>query len=78
MQKKKIEAELAEIDKDLKPTLTGRGPLVHAGFMHEVKPVKGRVTYDYKAMADDGIDLEPYKKEGAPSARYEIKQVADV
>ena len=78
MQKKQIEDKIKKLDKDLRPVLMDRGAVVHNGFEFEVKSVAGRTSYDYKQMAEDGIDLDKYKKVGAPSTRFAIKEVAEI
>lgn len=45
-----------------KPTKT-----VCGNVLVDLKQNKGRTTYDTKAAIADGVDLEPYKKIGAPT-----------
>jgi len=78
VEKKEIEARIEALDKDLRPALEGRGAVVWNGFQFEVAMTAGRVTYDYKAMLADGMNLDKYKKEGAPSTRFTIKQVKEL
>jgi len=35
--------------------------------------VKGKVSYDFKAMEEDGIDIEKYKSQGAPFEKLNTK-----
>lgn len=74
-QKKDIEDRIKQLDKDLRPVLVGRGAVIHGGFQFEVSETAGRITYDTKAAIADGVDLEPYKKQGAPSTRFNVKEV---
>ena len=74
-QQDELKARAAELDEILRPVLVNRGTVVHGSYQFEVKATAGRVTYDTKAAIADGIDLEPYKKVGAPSTRFEIKEV---
>lgn len=74
-QKKKIEKKIKELDEVIRPVLLDQGAIIHNNHQFECQSVAGRVTYDYKAMIEDGIDLEPYKKVGKPSSRLVIKDV---
>lgn len=76
--KKRIEDRIAEVDEVLRPALVGRGEVVWNGFAFKVDEVAGRKTYDTKAMAADGIDIEKYAKVGAPSSRFTIKPVTEI
>ena len=76
--KKRIEERIKELDEALRPTLEGRGAVIWNGYQFEVTAIPGRTTYDYKMMEADGIDLEPYKKVGAPSTRFNIKPVKEL
>lgn len=72
--------DLAKVRKLIKELSAKEKQLANAVKAHYSKPCKvlvgtimvklvqnkGRVTYDTKAMIDDGMNLEPYKKEGAP------------
>ena len=79
MKKKQIEDKIKKLDEALRPVLLDYGQAVqYEGFTFEVTQQQGRTSYDYKAMAEDGIDLEPYKKVGAPSTRFVIKEVAEI
>lgn len=78
LDKKEIEDRIKELDADLRPVLEGRGAVVWNGFQFEVSVTAGRITYDTKAMLEDGMDLEPYRKEGKPSTRFTIKQVKEL
>lgn len=78
LKKKQIEDKIKELDETLRPMLVGKGELYHSGFSFKVEEVPGRTTYDYKAMLEDGIDIEPYKKVGRPSSRFTIKEVTEV
>lgn len=74
----KLKARADELDELLRPVLVGRGPVVHGNHQFEVKATAGRTSYDYKAMADDGIDIDFYKKVGTPSTRFEIKEIKTI
>lgn len=76
--KKRLEAQIEKLDKDIRPVLAGRGAVVYNGFQFEVGVTAGRTTYDYKAMEADGVDLELYKKVGSPSTRFTIKEVNEL
>lgn len=76
--KKRIDDRIKELDEALRPALNNRGPVIYGGYEFEVKAVAGRKTYDYKAMLEDGIDLEPYVKVGAPTTRFSIKPVNEI
>lgn len=78
MSKKRIEDRIKVLDEDLRPVLNGRGSVVHNGYQFEVTTAKGRTTYDTKAMAADGIDIEAYSKTGAPSTRFTVKAVNEI
>lgn len=73
--KERIEARMKELDPLVRPALDGKGAVIHNGYMFELRTNKGRKSYDYKAMAADGINVEDYAKVGAPSTSLYIKQV---
>ncbi|MDJ0827779.1 MAG: hypothetical protein QNJ16_20010 [Rhodobacter sp.] len=76
--KKRIEERIKELDEELRPVLMDRGAVIWNGYEFDVKSVQGRTTYDYKKMIEDGIDLGPYKKIGAPSTRFTVKPVQEL
>lgn len=78
MAKKRIEDRIKQLDEDLRPVLAGRGAFVHNGYQFEVAITAGRTSYDYKAMAADGIDISKYAKVGAPSTRFTVKAVQEL
>ena len=77
---KRIEARIKELDAELRPSLVGRGELIHSGYSFKVDTVAGRKTIDTKAMErDHGSDfLKPYEKIGAPSTRFVVKPVQEI
>lgn len=76
--KKRIEDRISELDEVLRPMLQGRGALVYNGYEFHVAVTPGRTSYDYKAMAADGIDIDRYAKVGAPSTRFTLKRVQEI
>lgn len=76
--KKAIEAEMKELGAIVKPAVLDAGGAKIAGnFMLETTEVKGRTTYDTKAAIADGVDLEPYKKVGAPYVQMKVKELTN-
>lgn len=79
-QIKKLQDRKKELDAPLRQALSegtagGDISLIVEDIQVELKHVKGSTTYDHKLMAEDGIDLEPYKKIGKPYTRLSLKQV---
>jgi hypothetical protein len=75
-QKKDIEERMKALDERVRPALVSRGPVTHAGYRFECKIMEGVKTFDKRLMADDGIDIDKYLKQGAPFTRMEIKEVS--
>lgn len=76
--KERIERRMKELDEVVRPALLGKGPVVYNGFQFQCSLVKGRKTYDTKKMAEDGLPVENYAKQGADYTRFEIKRVNTV
>lgn len=77
-QKKELEARLKELDQQVRPVLADIGEVVVAGFSFTCMSMPGRKTLDQKAMEADGIDLEKYRKQGAPFTQLKVKAVKEL
>lgn len=76
--KQRIEERMKELDPIIRPSLEGRGAIVYNGAQFECRVSEGRKTLDKKAVADAGIDLEPYMKQGAPLTTLTVKIVNEI
>ena len=77
-QEREIQERLKELGEDIRPVLADRGELISNGFSFKCATMKGRTSYDYKLMMADGIDLEPYRKTGAPYTTLTVKKVETI
>lgn len=79
MLKKQCEDRIAELDKDLRPVLEGRGELTHGGFSFKCALTAGRKSLDKaavtEALAGVGLDIADFEKEGAPFTTMTVKRV---
>ncbi len=78
MQKRAVEARIKELDADVRPLLTDRGSVVVGNYMMECRVNAGRKSLDKKAVAEAGINLEPFYKVGAPFTTLTVKEVENV
>jgi len=74
-QKKEIDARIKALGEEVRPVLADKGKVMHNGFVFNCTLSAGRTTYDYKAMTADGIDVDKYKKVGAPFTTLKIEEV---
>lgn len=74
-QIKALQEREKELAGALKTAFSGPIKMVAGNVLVELTSVKGRVTYDYKSMLDDGMNLEPYKKVGKESLRISVKRM---
>jgi hypothetical protein len=77
--KKQCEDRIAQLDKDLRPVLEGRGEMFHAGYSFKCTLTAGRKTFDKAAAMEVleplGYTAEQFEKEGAPFTTLTVKQV---
>lgn len=75
-KKKAIEARMKQLDPEVRGLVEGLGrPGVCGDYRVECTMQPGRKTFDKKAAAEAGVDVERFMKTGAPFTRLAIKVV---
>lgn len=80
--KKDIEAEIKELDKEVRPAIVSRGKMQLDNYIFECKEQAGRKSIDKAALADflaqHGKSIEDFEKQGAPFTTLNISEAATV
>ena len=72
---KDLQAKERTLTNNIKAHYAAPTRILVGNIMVKLVQNKGRVTYDTKKMLDDGMDLEPYKKVGAPSMTLTVEEL---
>lgn len=72
---KNAKKRMKELDAQLRPVLADEGEVMAGPYLFNCKLMAGRTSLDQKAMEADGIDLEPYRKYGAPFTQLSVKKI---
>lgn len=72
---KELGAKEKELANGIKEHFSGPTKTLVGNVMVDITSHKGRTSYDYNAMKDDGIDLEPYKKIGKPTMVLKVEEL---
>lgn len=80
--KRDIEAEIKELDAQVRPVIANRGKMQLDNYIFECKEQPGRKTLDKKALAEfleaNGKSIEDFEKVGNPFTTLRIEEAAEV
>lgn len=73
----KVKQERAdELGKAVKSAISGQvQDTIVGNVVFSLRVNAGRSSFDWEAMKADGIDIEPYRKQGAPVSTLTVKRV---
>jgi hypothetical protein len=80
--KKDIEAEIKELDAEVRPVIAQRGKMQIDNYIFECKEQAGRKSIDKVALAafleQHGKSVEDFEKQGAPFTTLNVTEAAKV